>query len=233
MTLDTKTICSAITSIINDYEKVNHVISFQQDDKARLKGLEKIGATSGLVLELGSGPGNFTKMLRHYSKELIICLDYSDEMLSVGRSRNKDNDISFLRGVFEALPLKKDAVSFTAAAYAIRDSTDKILAFKEVHRTLKKGGKFLIVDIGKPDNSIVRVFLSLYMRFIMPVLGGLASKEKFIAPWKILYETYNRLPRNSKLLDLIEKTFNDAELDELAFGGLVIATANKRYCACE
>ena len=106
----------ALESIIDDYERVNHVISFFQDDKARIRGLEKIGPQEGVGLELGSGPGNFTEMLRRFVRGPLLCLDYSDRMLSIAKTRNEIDDVSFVRGIFEALPFRGDAVSFVGAA---------------------------------------------------------------------------------------------------------------------
>jgi hypothetical protein len=56
----------ALETIINDYEKVNHVISLFQDDRARLIGLQKTGKTHGTALELGSAPGNYSKMINNF-----------------------------------------------------------------------------------------------------------------------------------------------------------------------
>jgi len=49
----------ALEAIIDRYEKVNHVISLFQDDKARRIGLETMGPIHGVGLELGSGPATF------------------------------------------------------------------------------------------------------------------------------------------------------------------------------
>jgi demethylmenaquinone methyltransferase/2-methoxy-6-polyprenyl-1,4-benzoquinol methylase len=217
----------ALEAIIDEYERVNHVISFFQDDRVRLRGLEKAGPQGGLGLELGSGPGNFTKKLRGFVGDYLICLDYSDQMLSVAKARNEAEDLGFVRGVFGALPFRRAAITFVGAAYALRDSKDKMKVLEEVREILRDEGKLLVIDIGKPNNSIVRGVLSLYMRYIVPLLGGLMTHHGYRNPWSLLYKTYELLPVNGELEKLIVRVLGHAEVEERAFGCLIVATAMK------
>ena len=217
----------ALESIIDDYERVNHVISFFQDDKARIRGLEKVASHEGVSLELGSGPGNFTEMLRRFVGDPLVCLDYSDRMLSVARTRSGSENVGFVRGIFEALPFRVGAVSFVGAAYAIRDSTDTKKVLEEIGKILRKDGRLLVIDIGKPNNRIVRGVFSLYMRYVVPLLGGLLTRYGYRNPWSILYKTYVLLPVNVELESLMGRMLGHAEVEERAFGGLIIASAVK------
>jgi demethylmenaquinone methyltransferase/2-methoxy-6-polyprenyl-1,4-benzoquinol methylase len=217
----------ALEAIIDDYERVNHVISLFQDDRARLRGLKKIGPHDGVKIELGSGPGNFTEMLRRSFTGALICLDYSDRMLSVTKARNEAEEVGFVRGVFEALPFRGSSASFIGAAYALRDSTDKKKALEEARMTLRDEGRLLVIDIGKPNNSIVRGVFSLYMRYIVPLLGGLLTHQGYRNPWRILYKTYELLPVNRELEILMRNILGNAEVEERALGGLLVATAVK------
>lgn len=217
----------ALEAIVEEYERVNHVISLFQDDRARRKGLERAGACQGVALELGSGPGNFTSMLRPRVDGPLVCLDYSAEMLPVARSRLRGEEVEFVRGVFEALPFRRGTAKLAAAAYALRDSTDKVRALMEVSRVLMVGGGLLVVDVGKPDNPLVRGFFSLYMRYIVPILGGLFGGYGYRNPWGLLYRTYELLPVNGALLAVLRALFGAAVLEEHAFGGLIVALATK------
>ena len=215
----------ALESIIEKYERANHVISLFQDDWARRRGLEKAGMCLGTSLELGSGPGNFTSMLRRNVDGALVCLDYSANMLSVARHKLKSGNASFVRGVFEALPFRYGTIELTAAAYALRDSTDKIRALTEVNRALRRGGKLLVIDIGKPNNPLVRGFFSLYMRYVVPILGGISGGYGYRNPWSLLYKTYELLPVNEELQNILRALFGSAFLEEHAFGGLIVALA--------
>jgi demethylmenaquinone methyltransferase/2-methoxy-6-polyprenyl-1,4-benzoquinol methylase len=224
---DTVSITSEIDSILDDYERVNHVISFFQDERARRRGLEEVGRISGVGLELGSGLGNFTRMLRPSVRGPLVCLDYSEKMLDRSRRGLRVSDLHRIRGVFEDLPFRSGVFSLTASAYAMRDSTEKVRALREVRRTQGRGGKTLIIDVGKPSNPVVRGFFTLYMKYVMPFLGGYVAGYGYPNPWVFLYETFALLPINSALLRLMKAIFGRAQLNELAFGGLIVAIAEK------
>jgi demethylmenaquinone methyltransferase/2-methoxy-6-polyprenyl-1,4-benzoquinol methylase len=214
----------ALEAIIDDYIRVNHLISLFQDDKARISGLKKAGQQTGTTLELGSGPGNFTKMLEPIVDGQIVCLDYSDKMISHAKKESTDRT-HHIRAIFERLPVRTGSITFTGAAYALRDSTDKPTTYREINRVLKPGGKIIVIDIGKPDNPIIQGIFSIYMRHIVPIIAGLATKYGHRNPWSILYQTYELLPPNKELRRLLEKKIGPAETDELAMGGLLVASA--------
>ena len=217
----------ALEAIIQEYERVNHLISLFQDNKARIVGLEQIGKSSGIAVELGSGPGNFTRMLNPIHEGPVICFDYSDEMINYARRRDNDDNISYVRGVFEALPFRKESVDFVAASYALRDSLDKPQMFYQIGRALKQGGRTLLVDIGKPDNPLFRGFMGVYMKYIVPIIGGLATGRGYRNPWSILYDTYRLLPSNSSLKRLMERYLGKVKMNELILGAQIVAIAEK------
>jgi len=226
--VDTETITSMIESIGKDYEKVNHFISFFQDDRARQIGLRKIGIDQGIGLELGSGPGNFTCMLRPRVKGFLVCLDFSDRLLRVGRSRINEPGVGYIRGVFESLPFREEMISIAATAYALRDSTDKPRVLREINAVLREGGRLLLIDVGKPNNPVFEGFLSIYMRHVVPIIGGLVANRGYVNPWTYLYKTYELLPVNGRLQDMLEKWIGCANVEEISFGGLVVATVEKK-----
>ncbi len=220
-------VIEALDSIIDDYERVNHLISFYQDDKARVKGLEKASPLHGVALELGSGPGNYSSMIQEHIDGQLVCLDFSDKMHSRARERNRELNHHYIRGIFEALPFRTEAIGFITAAYALRDSLDKETSFSEVHRVLDEGGKFLLIDIGKPDNFILRGGMSTYMRLMVPLIGAVAGGSRSNNPWSILFDTFKLLPTNNNLLTMVTRIFGFAEMNELSLGGLIILVSEK------
>lgn len=223
-----KEVIEALDSIIDDYERVNHLISFQQDDKIRKKGLDSVEPVEGVSLELGSGPGNYSRMIEERIKSNLVCLDYSLKMHETALSRNKDLMHHYIRGVFEALPIRNDTVGFLTSAYALRDSLDKETSFNEAHRVLRSHGKFLLVDIGKPDNLILRAGMTVYMRLLVPLIGLVAGGKRSDNPWRILYDTFIQLPSNRELEKLVSSIFGSSEMTEYSLGGLVTLVSTKQ-----
>jgi len=217
----------ALEKIINDYEKVNHVISLFQDDRARLIGLNRGGRSECVALELGSGPGNFSRLLSKFNTGPLVCLDYLPEMHLTSRERNSALNLHYVRAVFEALPIRESSMGLVAAAYALRDSLDKPRAIKEVCNTLKDGGRFLLIDIGKPDNPVIRGFMAVFMKYIVPIMAGLVTSYGYRNPWSKLYLTYEKLPLNSALVSIINDNIRVEDRVEKILGALVIILASK------
>ncbi|TRO49308.1 methyltransferase domain-containing protein [Candidatus Bathyarchaeota archaeon] len=215
-------VVGALEQIIEEYERVNHVISWFQDDRTRLIGLNKIGCSEGAALELGSGPGNYSRMISRFHDGDLICLDFSDKMLMASRHRNKDLGSHYVRGVFEALPIRNGSMGFVTSAYALRDSLYKPLVIKDACDALASGGRFLLIDVGKPDNRIVRGFMSFYLRYLVPVMGGLTAGHGYRNPWSKLYNTFEELPPNRSLKAIVEGHLVDVEKVEIVLGAFLI-----------
>ena len=218
----------ALEEIIDDYEKVNHVISVFQDDRSRLIGLNKVGYNRGVALELGSGPGNYSRMISRFHDGPLVCLDYLGEMHKTAQLRNRGLDHYYIKGIFEALPIRDTSMNLVAAAYALRDSLNKPKAISEACDTLQDSGKFLLIDIGKPDNRLIRGFMEVFMKFVVPVLGGLRAGYGIRNPWSKLYLTYAKLPTNNGLISMIEDNVKILERIEKILGAIVIVVGEKR-----
>jgi demethylmenaquinone methyltransferase/2-methoxy-6-polyprenyl-1,4-benzoquinol methylase len=211
-----------LESIIDDYERVNHFISLFQDDRSRLIGLHMVGKTQGTALELGSGPGNYSKMISKFHKGDLICLDFSDKMHMAAKNRNFNLGHHYIRGIFEALPIRTASIGYVTAAYALRDSLNKPLAIKEACQALALEGKFLLIDIGKPDNVIIQGFMSVFMKYIVPIIGGLTTGYGYRNPWSTLFKTFEKLPPNNILVSIVESNIFVVDRLEKILGALVI-----------
>jgi len=217
----------ALEETIGSYEHVNHLISLWQGERARRRGLQLIDCKVDIALELGSGPGNYARLLAERFEAPLLCLDYSPKMLMEAQKRLGEMEAHLLRGVFEALPLRGSTLSLVGTAYAQRGSTDRVETLREVRRILKSRGRLLLIDLGRPGNPLMERLLALHLRIIVPLIAALAARRGLRNPWRMLYETYRMLPRNDEMLRLLEKLLGDAEMEELALGAVIVAVAER------
>lgn len=100
---------------------------------------------SGTLLDVPTGTAIFTepkwRMLKNAD---ITCIDYSKDMLVQAKKRLSDcSHIRFLQGDVGNLPVKKETYDIVISMNGFHAFPDKKKAFMEIHRVLRKGGKFI------------------------------------------------------------------------------------------
>ena len=222
-----KEVIGVLRSIIPVYDKVNKSISLGQDDKYREFGLKGQISAGDLILDAGSGFGNMSsKALEILNDDARIILhDPIREMLNYAQDQ-KSQRLNLSCGVFEYMPFRESSVDAVLCGYSLRDSFSLVEAISEVHRVLKNEGRFIIVDIGKPDNVLLRSFVTFYLRYILGIIAYSVSGKSGLR-FKTLYGTFIRWPKNALLNDLLLNKFSKVKFTKKMFGGAIIVVAYK------
>ncbi len=95
-----------------------------------------------------------------------------------------------------------------------------------MHRVLKNDGRLVIIDLGKPDNRILRGMVSIYLKYFLEIFAYLAAGNSGLK-FKTLYGTYVRWPKNSELEYMLREKFSYVQFDRGLMGGAVIIAAYK------
>lgn len=140
---------------------------------------------SGRLLEVPVGTGVLS--LPFYQKLTdaeIFCVDLSDKMLSVAKSRAKQlnlRDVQFLQGDIANLPFAENFFDAVLSINGFHVFSDKVAALKETLRVLKVGGTFCGSVYVKGENRRTDLFVEKFCErngFFSPPYETLSSLQE-------------------------------------------------------
>ncbi len=141
-----------------------------------------------VVLDLGSGGGVdvLLSARRVGPTGKAYGLDMTDEMLELARENQRAagiENVEFLKGEIENIPLPDDSLDVIISNCVINLSTDKDSVLKEAFRVLKPGGRFAVADIvlTRPISDLIRKHMALWAGCVAGALRIDEYKSKLAA----------------------------------------------------
>jgi len=220
-------VLDVLRDIIPVYDKVNSSISLGKDVEHRTRAIKGRIKDGDKVLDAGSGFGNMSKTALNITNGDSEIMLY-DPLLPMLKNTNKlfKDKPETMCGVFEHIPFKDEQFDVALSGYSLRDAISLKTAISEIHRILKKDGKWIIVDLGKPDDSIARFGVSFYLKIILPIIAYRAG-GKLGLKFATLYGTYKLWPKNKKLEAMLLEKFSKVEFEKDLMGGAIMVAAYK------
>ena len=138
-------------------------------------------APGEVVLDLGSGGGIdvLLSAKRVGPTGKAYGLDMTDEMLELARANQKKagvENVEFLRGTIEHIPLPNDTVDVIISNCVINLSGDKDQVLREAFRVLKPGGRLAVSDVVVRGGVPLKVRKSMEL-WVGCIAGALEEKE--------------------------------------------------------
>jgi demethylmenaquinone methyltransferase / 2-methoxy-6-polyprenyl-1,4-benzoquinol methylase len=172
-----------------DYERVERMLALGSGQRYRYQALQRAGIAAGdRVLDVGIGTG----MVAREALKLIgpqghlVGVDPSPGMMAqVGLP-----GVELVRGQAEALPRPDASCDFLSMGYALRHISDLVAAFAEFHRTLRPGGRLLVLEITRPSGATATMLLKGYMRVVVPLMARVVTRQRQTAElWNYYWDT--------------------------------------------
>ena len=171
-------------NIAPKYDLLNHTLSMSIDRVWRRRVVGEVRrAKPGRILDVATGTGDLAiAMARRIRDVQVLGVDLSEQMLAVARrkieARGLDERIVLDRGDAERLAVADASVDVATVAFGVRNFGDLGAGLRELARTIKPGGKVVILEFSRPRNRVFRALYEFYSYKILPRIGGLVSRDK-------------------------------------------------------
>ena len=172
------------------------------------------------VLDIAGGTGDLSLAFARKvgSTGRVVHTDINEAMLREGRSRLLDLGIVLPTMVCDAekLPFTSGSFDFVSVAFGLRNMTHKELALAEMHRTLKPGGKLLVLEFSRVAKPLEKAY-DWYSFNILPKLGKLVANDE--ESYRYLAESIRMHPGQEELRQMMRTVgFGHVDVHNLSAG---------------
>ncbi len=190
-------IVSMFNDIAGTYDVANRVLSMGVDKSWRNKACKLAYKYYGhsvveKIVDVACGTGDmitFWKKIaqdEHVNVKDIVGIDPSVGMMDV--AKKKLPEVEFIEASATDLTLEDNSADIISISYGIRNVVERQKAFDEFARVLKPNGLLVILEFTKNKKETPLDYITdFYMNKILPILGGLISRNK---------EAYTYLPNS-------------------------------------
>ncbi len=216
------------TRIAGRYDLMNRLMTFGQDSawRRQVVALAQL-PPGGRLLDLGTGTGDLAfEALRQQPAVHVVGGDFTLAMMRVGRGRAGGGRVRWSGTDALNLPFPDETFDAVVSGYLMRNVGHLSRAWEEQFRVLKPGGRVVCLDTTPPPPGLLRPFIHLHLRVVIPTLGRWIAGES---------EAYTYLPDSTQgfleaeaLADRMRTAgFQAVTYRRLMFGTMAIHTGLK------
>ena len=151
----------------------------------------------------------------------VTGVDISEGMLEVMRRKVADagleGAVSATKGDCCALDFACESFDTVTVAFGVRNYENREGALAEALRVLRPGGRFVMLELGIPQNRIIAWGFKFYFTRIMPLIGGRMSGNK--DAYRYLPASVLAFPKPQEWVATMQKAgFRDVKHRSLSLG---------------
>lgn len=191
--------------IAGRYDLLNHVLSANVDRlwwwRTARSFRHILSQPQSAVLDLCSGTGDMALTLRKQAApgaRPYVGSDFSHQMLRRGAEKFHGRGIIAIEADALQLPFPDASYDLVVSAFGFRNLANYEAGLREIHRVLRPGGEFGILDFAEPGGLFGSVY-AFYFRNVLPKIGGLISGAS--SAYEYLPASVKRFPAPQEMQD--------------------------------
>ena len=211
-------------SVASKYDRANDLLSFGQTHRWRIKVRDAVAPKPGQsVLDLAAGTGS-SSIAFNLEGVRVVASDFSQGMLAEGRKRHPELEFVFADAT--NLPFAANEFDATTISFGLRNVVDVEKALREMFRVTKPGGRVVICEFSRVQNSLLRPLYEFYLKRLLPMFSRMAGQKP--EAYDYLAESILAWPSQKKLAKkILAAGFEKVVYKNLVFGVVAIHVARK------
>ncbi len=197
-------------SVAERYDVMNDLMSFGVHRLWKRFTINQTGVRAGqTVLDLAGGTGDLAAKLhqRVGTQGTVVLSDINNSMLSIGRDRMINQGIAgnlhYAQADAEQLPFADSSFHCVTMAFGLRNVTNKQRALESIFRTLKPGGRLLVLEFSKPVLPVLSKAYDAYSFSALPAMGKIVANDA--ESYRYLAESIRKHPDQETLLGMMQQ----------------------------
>jgi demethylmenaquinone methyltransferase / 2-methoxy-6-polyprenyl-1,4-benzoquinol methylase len=173
------------------------------------------------ILDLAGGTGDIAFRMAKSGADIIVA-DINPDMLAVGEARAQKRGLGQLQWVqenAECLSFADNSFDAVTIAFGIRNVTDIPKALRDMHRVLKRGGRFYCLEFSKMQWVGAADLYDQYSLKVVPKIGKLVAQDE--EAYRYLVESIRKFPDAPDFAHMIEEAGFGSVKFERMLGGVV------------
>ena len=212
--------------IAPSYDLLNDLICARMHRSWRKSAVQKLNLKEGQkALDVCCGTGDFMKPLAAGVGPTgkVMGIDFCLPMLEIAKEKLHSNKLTL--GDACALPVQSEVFDAVSVGWGIRNVPDVDAAHRELFRVLKKGGRFVSLDMARPKNPVMRKISEFMFNSIVPKLGSIFGKT---AAYTYLPKSTQKFSSREELVvSMNQAGFTDVGFRNYMFGNVCLHWGTK------
>lgn len=192
-------------AIAGRYDLLNRLLSFGIDRRWRAQAVRAaLGPRPRRILDVATGTADLALSLKRAAPQAeVIGLDFSEEMLALGRKKvaRQGLELPLLQGDAQQLPFADASFDAVTVAYGLRNFSDRARGLREMQRVLRPGGRLVVLEFPPPPGGLFGRAFRYYFLRLTPVIAGALSGHR--SAYEYLGQSVLEFPAPPELADMM------------------------------